>query len=110
MSRKDLDNIFAKAKKANPSMSVKKSDKQAPGPETSKSIKKETSLRPKSKGDNKASKKSGSSADPFGLTPSRKNDSLDFTEEGWKVYTSEELNLGKGGDTADCPFDCNCCF
>ena len=33
-----------------------------------------------------------------------------FTEEGFKIYTTDELNIGKGGDTADCPFDCNCCF
>ena len=33
-----------------------------------------------------------------------------FTEEGFKIYSTEELNIGKGGDTADCPFDCNCCF
>jgi hypothetical protein len=49
-------------------------------------------------------------ADPFGLTPAQSSNSLDFTEEGWKVYTPEELNIGKGGDTPDCPFDCNCCF
>lgn len=33
-----------------------------------------------------------------------------ITEDGYKVYTSEELGLGKGGNTDDCPFDCDCCF
>lgn len=33
-----------------------------------------------------------------------------FTEEGFRIYSTEELNIGKGGDTADCPIDCNCCF
>jgi hypothetical protein len=33
-----------------------------------------------------------------------------FTEEGFKIYSTEELNIGKGGETEDCPFDCNCCF
>jgi hypothetical protein len=34
-----------------------------------------------------------------------------YTEEGYPVYTEEELGLNKaGGDTPDCPFDCNCCF
>jgi hypothetical protein len=33
-----------------------------------------------------------------------------FTEEGYRIYTLEELNVGKGGDTPLCPFDCNCCF
>jgi hypothetical protein len=34
------------------------------------------------------------------------------TEEGYAVYSEEELGLGKkgGGDTPQCPFDCDCCF
>ena len=32
------------------------------------------------------------------------------TEEGFKIYNLEELNIGKGGETEDCPFDCDCCF
>jgi hypothetical protein len=33
------------------------------------------------------------------------------TEEGFPVYSEEELGLGKrGGDTDLCPFDCDCCF
>jgi hypothetical protein len=30
--------------------------------------------------------------------------------DGFKIYTEEELQIGQGGDTADCPFDCKCCF
>lgn len=34
-----------------------------------------------------------------------------YTEEGYPIYTEEELKLNmEGGDTPDCPFDCNCCF
>lgn len=32
------------------------------------------------------------------------------TEDGFKIYTLEELGVGKGGDTDLCPFDCDCCF
>lgn len=33
------------------------------------------------------------------------------TEDGFKIYTEEELKLnGKGGGTDLCPFDCDCCF
>ncbi|CCJ31211.1 unnamed protein product [Pneumocystis jirovecii] len=28
------------------------------------------------------------------------------TEEGFTVYNEEELNIGKGGNTSKCPFDC----
>lgn len=30
--------------------------------------------------------------------------------DGVKVYSLDELGVGKGGDTPDCPFDCDCCF
>ncbi len=33
-----------------------------------------------------------------------------ITEDGYKVYSLEELGVGKGGDTDLCPFDCECCF
>jgi hypothetical protein len=33
-----------------------------------------------------------------------------YTEDGLPIYTEEELNIGKGGGTPLCPFDCNCCF
>ncbi|EKX72119.1 conserved hypothetical protein [Theileria equi strain WA] len=32
------------------------------------------------------------------------------TIDNLPVYTMEELNIGKGGDTELCPFDCDCCF
>lgn len=42
---------------------------------------------------------------------SRTGKSRKRTEEGYAVYTEDELGLGsKGGDTSLCPFDCDCCF
>jgi len=32
------------------------------------------------------------------------------TEDGLNIYDINELNIGKGGDTPLCPFDCECCF
>jgi hypothetical protein len=33
------------------------------------------------------------------------------TEDGFAVYSEEELGLARrGGDTDQCPFDCQCCF
>ncbi|BDA45706.1 Uncharacterized protein C6G9.01c at C-terminar half [Coccomyxa sp. Obi] len=32
------------------------------------------------------------------------------TADGLTLYTEDELNFGKGGDTPLCPFDCKCCF
>jgi len=34
-----------------------------------------------------------------------------YTDEGFKIYTEEELGLNKeGGGTDLCPFDCDCCY
>jgi hypothetical protein len=49
----------------------------------------------------------GDKDDLFGLAAAERKK----TEEGWKIYTEEELKLNKkGGDTPQCPFDCNCCY
>jgi len=32
------------------------------------------------------------------------------TAEGFPIYTATEMRVGQGGDTPDCPFDCQCCF
>lgn len=33
------------------------------------------------------------------------------TEEGFPIYTEDELRMNcDGGDTPLCPFDCDCCF
>lgn len=31
------------------------------------------------------------------------------TDDGFNLYTEEELGLGEPGSTPDCPFDCQCC-
>lgn len=31
------------------------------------------------------------------------------TDDGYNLYTEEELGLGDVGNTPDCPFDCECC-
>ena len=31
-------------------------------------------------------------------------------ETGLKIYREDQLNLGKGGNTPLCPFDCDCCY
>lgn len=38
-------------------------------------------------------------------------DPIGYDEEtGMKIYREDQLNLGKGGNTPLCPFDCDCCF
>ncbi|KAI8913425.1 hypothetical protein EDD86DRAFT_105196 [Gorgonomyces haynaldii] len=32
------------------------------------------------------------------------------TDDGLPIYTEEELKIGEGGDTENCPFDCWCCY
>ncbi|KAK9172014.1 Eukaryotic protein of unknown function (DUF1764) family protein [Cryptosporidium meleagridis] len=33
-----------------------------------------------------------------------------YLNDGLPVYRLEDINLGDGGGTPDCPFDCSCCF
>ncbi|KAL7069125.1 hypothetical protein ACR3K2_03820 [Cryptosporidium serpentis] len=33
-----------------------------------------------------------------------------YTEDGLPVYKLEDLKIGQGGGTPDCPFDCECCY
>lgn len=49
----------------------------------------------------------GASNDLFGLQEAQRKQ----TEEGWNVYTEEELMINRnGGNTDLCPFDCECCY
>ncbi|KAJ1982635.1 hypothetical protein H4R34_001632 [Dimargaris verticillata] len=45
-----------------------------------------------------------------GFFDSRGSGKKRFTEDGFPLYTVEDLQIGLGGDTPDCPFDCQCCF
>lgn len=50
---------------------------------------------------------SGTKDDLFGL----EQDARKRTEEGYNIYSEQELQLNKtGGNTDLCPFDCDCCF
>ena len=31
-------------------------------------------------------------------------------DDGLPIYKEDELNIGLGKDTPECPFDCDCCF
>jgi len=42
--------------------------------------------------------------DPKAISKSRK------VIDGWTIYKDHELNIGQGGDTPLCPFDCDCCY
>lgn len=67
--------------------------------------------KPKEKESEPAPPQRGSADDLFGNGQSKAKTSRRVTEEGWPVYTLEEIGLSNtGGDTKDCPFDCNCCY
>ena len=85
-----MDALFKKNKK---SKQIKKADK--PAPEVKKTKTSKSSDQKKSKGVTDTPK-----------APAARK----YTKEGFKIYTTEELKVGQGGDTPDCPFDCDCCF
>jgi len=51
-----------------------------------------------------------SSLDDMGFTREGGPKQRKKTEEGWNIYTEEELRLGGGGGTPLCPWDCQCCW
>ncbi len=56
----------------------------------------------------KPKKLEGSKDDIFGVESGK---GRKRTEEGFVIYSEEELGMGKkGGETDQCPFDCDCCF
>ncbi|CAK7353048.1 unnamed protein product [Dovyalis caffra] len=91
----EIDEIFSGKKRKKPEK--RKADKaNVNGEEKPKSMKK----KKKSKEDEEGR---------FTDQPSR---SRKKTEDGFNVYTEEELGFNKssGGGTPLCPFDCDCCF
>ena len=85
-TKKDIDALFSKVKKPTIKTEIPKTAKRKEAPK-------------------------GSAADPLGNGQSRNSSSRKFTEEGWPIYSEEELKIGNSaGDTALCPFDCDCCF
>lgn len=87
--KSDLDKLFGKKKKKQDSQP--KADEQ-PTPKLAKAIK----------------KKDKSIEKP--VSAPKAKGSFKRTEDGLRIYSLDELNVGKGGDTEDCPFDCKCCF
>jgi hypothetical protein len=100
-----IDSIFSKVKKP-----VSKADATERNPKVASKVPANESKETKTPIKSNKTKREGTSSDPFALQAKVKDTSMDFTEEGWRVYTPEELKIGKGGDTDLCPFDCNCCF
>jgi len=49
---------------------------------------------------------------PDPVIDSQKKEGRKYTEEGYPIFTEEELkiNLPGSGNTPLCPFDCDCCF
>lgn len=93
--KSEIDELFAKKKKviAKP----KETDTKAPEKKTGKNSEKKSVKQDKAKDK------------VFEAKPSKPKQTK-FTEEGFKIYSTDDLEIGKGGETEDCPFDCKCCF
>ncbi|KAF4723911.1 hypothetical protein FOZ63_008614, partial [Perkinsus olseni] len=92
-SSESIDDIFGALKKSTRSTSTSTKTKDTPNEQQPAA----------------PSRPQGSADDPLGLG-NRAGGDRKRTEEGYKIYTEEELKIGQGGNTPDCPFDCWCCF
>jgi hypothetical protein len=119
-----IDDIFSR-KKCSTTKSTKPSIPEPPTPipkHTKKSKKKEArqSLADMQKSavqvvefkeSSTSSIKQDVPVDQDGFGDSRGNSGKRRKIDGLSLYSTEELNIGKGaGDTEDCPFDCQCCY
>ncbi|KRX02909.1 hypothetical protein PPERSA_13163 [Pseudocohnilembus persalinus] len=95
--KKALDDLFAVAKVT---QKIKKEKQQEKEKEEEKQIKIQQNQQKKKKIDKSLP------IDKINASSSNRRK----TEEGYNVYTEEELKLGQGGGTKDCPFDCWCCY
>ncbi|KJP87633.1 hypothetical protein AK88_02661 [Plasmodium fragile] len=77
--------------------------------------KKATKVSSESRPIKKNSEKSGVNAGPVQKKAQRRVAKGEVTQrartpDGLPIYSMEELKMGQGGYTKDCPFECNCCF
>lgn len=93
-SRKEIDDLFADV------MSVGKKDGKK---KTEKNNRSETG---RSEAGPKKKRRPLTFDEDMGLN----QHAIKRTADGLRIYTEEELGIGKGGGTPDCPFDCSCCF
>ncbi|KAK9765179.1 hypothetical protein K7432_006692 [Basidiobolus ranarum] len=108
----EIDDIFAGKNAKNVA-----NEKKLPKIEDSKKASNSTDTKAKEivfvdpdKKSTKQSKKDLRVNDDDGFSDSRGKQGRKTTEEGYPVFDSSELNIGTGGDTEDCPFDCTCCY
>lgn len=97
-----MDKIFAKA------FETKSNSKKASAEEDEKL--KTTKAEKKSEGRNKAIKKPNKPNKPKATASKVELSARRKTDDGYTIYKEDELNLGIGGDTGECPFDCKCCY
>lgn len=48
--------------------------------------------------------------DPMSDVRGLKKGKRSLTDDGLPIFSWQEMRMGRGGDTRDCPFDCQCCF
>eukprot|EP01128_Nolandella_sp_AFSM9_P004561 TRINITY_DN2062_c0_g1_i1.p1 TRINITY_DN2062_c0_g1~~TRINITY_DN2062_c0_g1_i1.p1 ORF type:complete len:136 (+),score=45.22 TRINITY_DN2062_c0_g1_i1:479-886(+) len=92
--KNDIDDIFSSVKKTKGTKEKKLTYKERQAKIEEREKKKE--LRQKD--------------DDFWGDSRGNNSSSRYTEEGYPIFTKEQLKIGEGGDTDLCPFDCKCCF
>ncbi|EPT27442.1 hypothetical protein TGPRC2_306195 [Toxoplasma gondii TgCatPRC2] len=91
-SRKEIDDLFADVMQAGKKQDGQKREKR-----------KETAH---SKAGQKKKRRPLTFDEDMGLNQR----AINRTADGLRIYTEEELGIGKGGGTPECPFDCSCCF
>lgn len=77
---------------------------------TKRTVKKVLTSNPASTQPIAASKPSQIKDEPIADTRGTRKRARPLTDDGLPIYTDKEMRIGQGGSTAECPFDCSCCY
>lgn len=102
----EIKSLFDKLKQTKQLVSKKKTTRGPPEHPQVQTEGKKITAAPKKKPEKKSAAQPKPKSRPVNSSVGRRT-----TEEGFKIYTEEELGLQgeAAGTTADCPFDCDCC-
>ncbi|RIA92782.1 hypothetical protein C1645_764061 [Glomus cerebriforme] len=113
-SKSEIDNIFASAKSKKVSTDSQPQELSSSTASSSSSTIKQKVEEfvfkvPAIPDKSQSAKRKLELNDDNGFSDSRGTKSRKTTEDGLPIFDIKELNIGNGGDTPLCPFDCDCC-
>ena len=107
----DIDKIFSKVEKPKNKQTTKATNQIVKKNESENTVPKKPTLKiAKTESNDKKNNEKLKKKISKEKAGNNQNKRAKHTDDGLKIYNEDDLNIGKGGNTPECPFDCNCCF